>query len=100
MGSADLLSSPGFAAENHKFMANNLANIDTPGYRLRDLSVTDFEETMQTGLEKAERANPNLPRLDVPTVAMQKNSDPQSVAANLLRSQVQLLRAIIAENAQ
>ena len=44
----------GFAQARHHVLAGNIANLDTPGYRVRDLSVGDF----QNRLREAIRARP------------------------------------------
>lgn len=131
----------GFTTERHKIFAHNLANIDTPGFRVRDLDDARFTRTLRKALEKSRRDNPNLPRLDLPSVEqldvtgkggssavknltpaadlrgivfhddndrsiekimveITKNSTRHSQAAGLLRSQIRLLRSIIAETAQ
>jgi flagellar basal-body rod protein FlgB len=36
-----------FAASRHHVLAGNVANVDTPGYRVRDLSVETFQERLQ-----------------------------------------------------
>ncbi len=35
-----------FAQSRHEVLAGNLANLDTPGYRVRDLSQTAFEKQL------------------------------------------------------
>jgi flagellar basal-body rod protein FlgB len=47
-----------FAERRHSILAGNLANMDTPGYKTRDLSVSDFQESLQQMLV-AERAPPS-----------------------------------------
>lgn len=41
----------GFAAARHMVLAGNLANMDTPGYHARDLSVEDFRSHLQAVIE-------------------------------------------------
>ena len=78
MGLFDLLSSSSadalehviaFANERHKVLANNVANIDTPGYRMHDLAVDDFDATLSKAIARGKKTNPALPRLDLPTPA-------------------------------
>lgn len=45
-----------FTAARHKVLAENIANIDTPNYRQKDLSVERFQQMMQERLEKRESA--------------------------------------------
>lgn len=143
MGLADLLGSGGMGAAEHvmaftgerqKVLANNMANIDTPGYRMRDLDIRRFERTLASALERGRLVNPNLPRLDLPDARgldsnspgsrrhgddlrglvfhddndrsveklvskMTFNNSQQNQAVSMLRSQVRLLRSIIAEDA-
>jgi flagellar basal-body rod protein FlgB len=41
-----------FSERRHEVLAGNMANLDTPDYRARDLSVTDFEHALATAIEK------------------------------------------------
>ena len=36
-----------FAERRHAILAGNLANMDTPGYKTRDLSVSDFQDSLK-----------------------------------------------------
>ena len=49
----------GFAQARHTVLAGNIANLDTPGYKVRDLSVEDFQERLQTAIQR---------RRDPPTI--------------------------------
>jgi flagellar basal-body rod protein FlgB len=40
-----------FAQQRHGVLAGNVANIDTPGYRTRDLSPQLFEQQLQQAIE-------------------------------------------------
>jgi flagellar basal-body rod protein FlgB len=53
-----------FAGARQNLIADAIANIDTPGYRRRDLSESTFEAGLADALKRADRANPNLPRLE------------------------------------
>lgn len=75
MGVFDLLGSSandamiqviGFGTERHKVMANNIANIDTPGYRMRDLDVANFDKTLARAVERSKRPGNLGGRLDLP----------------------------------
>ena len=46
----------GFAQARHQVLAGNLANIDTPGYRTRDLSVPAFQQQLKRAIETRDRA--------------------------------------------
>ncbi len=39
-----------FAQARHHVLAGNIANLDTPSYRVRDLSVEDFQERLQKAI--------------------------------------------------
>jgi flagellar basal-body rod protein FlgB len=40
-----------FAGARHRLIANNIANLDTPGFRPMDLSVSDFQEQLAEVVE-------------------------------------------------
>jgi flagellar basal-body rod protein FlgB len=40
-----------FAAARHNVLAGNIANIDTPGYRARDLSTALFQQRLREAIE-------------------------------------------------
>jgi flagellar basal-body rod protein FlgB len=53
-----------FAQARHTVLAGNIANVNTPGYRLRDLSQTAFQEKLKEAIASAERiAEPLSPGL-------------------------------------
>jgi flagellar basal-body rod protein FlgB len=41
-----------FTAARHELLVNNIANFDTPGYRVEDLSVTDFQQALAKALDQ------------------------------------------------
>ncbi|RMF40903.1 MAG: flagellar basal body rod protein FlgB, partial [Planctomycetota bacterium] len=41
-----------FAERRHLLLAGNMANLDTPGYQTRDLSVDQFQNALKQALEK------------------------------------------------
>jgi flagellar basal-body rod protein FlgB len=41
-----------FNQARHTILAGNIANMDTPGYKVRDLSVDDFQSRLQTAIEE------------------------------------------------
>src|SRR3954449_21850 len=47
-----------FTAERHKLIAENVANISTPGYRQRDLSLDQFQAMLR---ERVQRRNDAAP---------------------------------------
>lgn len=40
-----------FSQARHAILAGNIANLDTPGYKVRDLSVEDFQERLQAVIQ-------------------------------------------------
>ena len=49
-----------FAQTRHTVLAGNIANLDTPGYKVRDLSLDDFQERLQAAIQR--RQEPPVPR--------------------------------------
>jgi flagellar basal-body rod protein FlgB len=49
-----------FAQARHTVLTGNIANVNTPGYRLRDLSQTAFQEKLKEAIEQANRAGEPL----------------------------------------
>src|SRR5437762_1751747 len=45
-----------FAAARHRLIAENIANVDTPGYLQKDLSVGRFQTALAERLEQHERS--------------------------------------------
>jgi flagellar basal-body rod protein FlgB len=41
-----------FAAQRQRLIAHNIANIDTPDFQPRDVSVKDFQKTLARAIEK------------------------------------------------
>lgn len=50
----------GFAQARHEVLAGNVANIDTPGYRVRDLSVDTFQQRLGEAIEELHRTGSEL----------------------------------------
>lgn len=122
-----LEQSAAFAQRRHEVLAGNLANIDTPGYRSRDLSVDQFQQALAESIQQAtqpspghaldQQAQPDFadgPRqameqvvfhdgsdvaLERQVTAMAKNQHLHNLAVALMRSQFSILRAAIAERA-
>lgn len=40
-----------FGQKRHQVLAGNIANIDTPGYKTRDLPLADFEKALQQAVQ-------------------------------------------------
>lgn len=117
----------GFATRRHSLLASNLANMDTPDYQTRDLSVSDFRSTLKTALQSSSAPGS---RYETPTDVRQanfakvrdisnqilyhdgsdvslehqvteiaKNQSMHNTAIALMRSQFQTLKAAITESA-
>ncbi len=48
-----------FSQARHSVLVGNLANVNTPGYRVRDLSVSNFQERLKAAIAAGERAGGN-----------------------------------------
>lgn len=49
-----------FAERRQDILAGNIANIDTPGYKMRDLSKADFQTAMRQAIAAEKPAFPRL----------------------------------------
>jgi len=49
-----------FTETRHSILAGNIANLDTPGYRIRDLSVETFQDRLKEAIET--QKNPDPPK--------------------------------------
>ncbi|MBL9094129.1 MAG: flagellar basal body rod protein FlgB [Planctomycetaceae bacterium] len=47
-----------FNQSRHNVLASNIANIDTPGYKTRDLSVEQFQAKLKDAIEERDSAGP------------------------------------------
>ncbi len=45
-----------FAQARHTVLAGNIANLDTPGYQAKDLSVEDFQERLKEAIDSGGQA--------------------------------------------
>lgn len=52
-----------FADRRHAILASNIANMDTPGYKTRDLSVDDFQDSLKSLHESKKRIAEQSPGL-------------------------------------
>ena len=41
-----------FSGQRHRLIVNNIANFDTPGYRLVDVSVQDFQAQLREAIDE------------------------------------------------
>jgi flagellar basal-body rod protein FlgB len=115
-----------FAQRRHELLAGNLANIDTPDYRSKDLDVGDFQNALAESIVSARRsatesvspvtrddiyAGPrkateqvvfhdgNDVSLERQVTELAKNQHLHGLAITTMRSQFGLLRAAITERA-
>jgi flagellar basal-body rod protein FlgB len=116
-----------FAQKRHLLLASNLANMDTPDYQTRDISVENFQETLRSAISKShtvptryaspsetQQANYAQVRdvskqillhdgsdvsLEQQVTEISKNQAMHNTAVALMRSQFQTLKAAIAESA-
>jgi len=118
-----------FTQDRHQILAGNIANLDTPGYRTRDLSPEKFHEQLKEAIATRDSADPGQslgdpqafrsdPFRDVSReresilfhdqsnigleqqiTEMSKNQGTHNQAIALLEHQFQLLRAAISERA-
>ncbi len=64
-GNAPLLSELlKFTSARHKLLAENMANIDTPNYRQKDLSVEQFQKTLQERVAQKNSSPPGSVSFD------------------------------------
>lgn len=117
-----------FAQERHEILATNLANIDTPGYRVRDLSTEAFQQHLGRAIEDRGRRQisptahySTAPHADLSEVReslkdilyhddsnvsierqvaeITKNQTQHNLALAVMNSQFRLLHAAISERA-
>jgi flagellar basal-body rod protein FlgB len=69
-----------FAQARHTVLAGNIANANTPGYRLRDLSATEFQQKLKEAIAESRAAAEPLS----PGLAASEPGDPlRQVRASL-----------------
>ena len=69
-----------FAQARHGVLAGNIANVNTPGYRTRDLSQTAFQESLKEAIQTARTGGRPLS----PGLARSQEGDPmRSVRSSL-----------------
>jgi flagellar basal-body rod protein FlgB len=116
-----------FSQTRHGVLAGNLANLDTPGYQVRDLSPTAFEarlkqavverDSMRTPLSRADVSSPaenplgkvsgdledflyhdtSTGNLESQVTAITKNQMQHNLALSIMTSQFRLLQTAISE---
>ncbi len=69
-----------FAQARHTVLAGNIANVNTPGYRTRDLSQTAFQESLKEAIDQSRSSGRPLS----PGLANSEEGDPlRNVRASL-----------------
>jgi flagellar basal-body rod protein FlgB len=114
-----------FTEARHNVLAGNIANLDTPGYRTRDLPPAQFQARMRQALEQRDRVggdvsggqrakavaevgssmrsilrhDDNNTGLENQVAEMSKNQMQYSLAMSIMTSQFRLLQAAVSERA-
>lgn len=116
-----------FSESRHTILAGNIANLDTPGYRVRDLSPDVFQQKLREAIEARSQSNqplsPGLAHSDPgdamrqvresaktilfhddsdvgieqQVLALSKNQFTHNMAISIMNSQFRLLQAAISE---
>ena len=73
-----------FTEARHGVLAGNIANLDTPGYRTRDLSPELFQERLQEAIET--RHQPRSPAYGTNSPGLSPDSNSHRRAENELRA--------------
>ena len=73
----------GFAQARHTVLAGNIANLDTPGYKVRDLSVEDFQDRLNTAIQRRHQPpaarSPGDPDEEQNLTLAQVSKDPKTI---------------------
>lgn len=114
-----------FAQRRHEVLAGNIANVDTPGYRVRDLSPEKFEERLKTAIQERDEDRGSISRygyfptdsfkkvgenmegilyhddsnvsIEQQIIAMNKNWSRHNLVLTIMRDQFRLLETAISE---
>ena len=109
-----------FAGLRHRYLANNVANVDTPGYRALDLPEARFQRLLAEAVERRRRRgggplalpgeafvparsggqlrlDGNDVSLDLELARMSKNAMKFQLAARLLASRLRFLSMVVRE---
>ncbi|QDV27623.1 flagellar basal body rod protein FlgB [Aureliella helgolandensis] len=117
-----------FAQKRHMLLAGNIANLDTPGYQTRDISIEDFHASLREAIEskhapevyRSPGSNAVLPdqmekvrdvtkqilyhdgsdvSVEEQVTEISKNQAMHNMSIALMRSQLRTLQAAIRESA-
>ncbi len=114
----------GFSQARHTVLAGNIANLDTPGYKVRDISQEDFQKRLGEAIQRSHKPsryrvsgdsggarmaevskNPKTilyhdksnVGMEYQVTEMVKNNMQHNMALTLMTSQFRLLQAAISE---
>jgi flagellar basal-body rod protein FlgB len=73
-----------FAQARHTVLAGNVANVNTPGYRLRDLSQTEFQQRLKEAIAASRTSYEPLS----PGLAYSEPGDPMRQVRSSLQNMV------------
>ena len=72
-----------FSQARHTVLAGNVANMDTPGYKVRDLSVDDFRKRLANAIEAQRKPpayrSPGEPDYEPPEPLAEVSENPKSI---------------------
>ena len=71
-----------FSQARHTVLAGNIANMDTPGYKVRDLSVDDFQTRLQQAIETRHEAPSSSEGLSPGEIGVRGSEPMAEVAKN------------------
>jgi flagellar basal-body rod protein FlgB len=71
-----------FNQARHTILAGNIANMDTPGYKVRDLSVEDFQSRLQQAIEERRQPPQSSQSLSPGEVGLSTTAPLAEVAKN------------------
>jgi flagellar basal-body rod protein FlgB len=54
-----------FSEARHRYLAENVANVDTPGYVRKDLPVEDFDNALRDAVKRSKKSSGERMRLDL-----------------------------------
>lgn len=116
-----------FAQKRHHILAGNIANLDTPGYQVKDLNLSKFHEKLRQaiqaknepneplspGLSASRQGDPlrevtknmegmlfhdqNNVGMEQQVAALTKNQMMHNLALNIMENQIRLLETAISE---
>jgi len=89
-----LEQSVAFAQRRHALLAGNIANLDVPDYRTRDLSVEDFQKALGESIATSRSGHSHSPGHTTQPMAAEKLRDTQTQILYLDGSDVSLEQQI------